>query len=463
MNKTLFVALMLGTATMATAHTGQSQDARIQKLEQALAELKQEAEKERSQKQKDGKALRVPGTEQTIELILRPTLNVLGDVGQRGRDNFDISSISLKDVDPQHRGRGGFSMTPAGTRLGFRTNHDTANGPIKSHFEMDFNARSSAGRLKPRLRHAYITYNQFLAGQTATLFQDTSTMLDTVDLSGIMNGPTRQAQLRMAHKTASGFDLAVSLERPFTDVVWQGTSLSSSTPSSTGTTAYSEFASTTEGISTRGTYSQSTVPDAIVSVKYATPRGHIGVRGLARELKVKNLSQTATNAAGGDFKDRKTAYGVGVSGSLNMAEKITLVAQYNVGRGIGRYIPDAEGYSAYVDPTNKQMDLIRISHYMVGAKYNWNPDVSSNVMYQRINITPSRFMSNLVNNWNKKMDQVFVNTFFKVLPNTDLGLEYMFAERRALPSVSDNAATPAQPRGAKGTAHRVQMLVMYTF
>lgn len=463
MKKTLLAMLMVTAAvTVADAKKHETQERRIAQIEETLAQLKQEAENERAQKVKDGKNFRVPGTDQTVELILRPTLNVIGDFGQRGGDTFDVGSLPLKDVDAQHRGRGGHSMTPAGTRLGFKTNHDTAKGPVKSHFEMDFNGRNSAtsaGRITPRLRHAYISYNQFLFGQTNTLFHDTNTMLDTVELCGVMNGPLRQAQVRFAHKMDCGFDMGVSFERPFTDTVWRGTDASTSTASATGTRAYTESPTLTEGVSTRGTYSQPAAPDAVVGVKYETPLGHIGVRGLARDLRVKYLNN-ATNTSGSDFTARKTGYGVGVSGSVNACAKLTFVGQYNVGRGIGRYVPDATGYSAYIDPINKQMELIRVSHYLVGAKYAWTPDVTTNVTYQRVNITPSKLMSSSVNNWNKKLDQLFVNTFVNVMPNTKVGVEYMYAERQAQAAVG---SSPAQPNGAKGTAHRVQMIVMYTF
>lgn len=459
MKKMLCAAFLLGTAT-AHANLSEHQYARIAKLEEAIAELKSDVVQEKAQQRKDGKAFRVPGTDQTVELILRPTLNVISDLGQRGHDNFDMSSIPLKDVDAQYRGKGGFSMTPAGTRLGVKTNHETAKGCIKSHAEIDFNGRSSS-RITPRLRHAYIAYNQFLVGQTNTFFHDTSTMLNMADLSGVMNAPLRQSQIRIAHKTNSGLDLGLSFERPFTDVVYQGSS-SDNTPSSTGTTAYTESPTSTEGVSTRGRYSQPTMPDAVVGIKYATPLGHIGVRGLVRQLKVKYLSG-ATNGAGSDYTAKKTGYGVGVSASVNMGSNLQCVGQYNVGRGMGRYIPDATGYSAYVDPIQKKMELIRLSHYLVGAKYTWTPDVTTNVMYQRINMTPTRFMSSIVNNWNKKIEQMFVNTFVRILPNTDVGLEYMYAERQAQPSVSKEVATPAQPKGAKGIAHRVQMMIAYTF
>lgn len=464
MKKTLYIALLLGATVAAASAHNQEHCQRIERLEEALADLKKQAEAEKAQKIKDGKALRIPNTDQTVELVFKPMLHTLFDFGSSNPDHFQLSGIPIKDVSAQQRAPGGFSITPAATRIGFKTNHDTANGPIKALVELDFNGRnntyisgvgpSGGGRLAPRLRHAYVSYNQFLAGQTNTLFYDGGAMPDMVDMSGMQNAPLRQGQLRVALPTMAGFEVSGSVERPFTDVVFTG---SNGVYSSSSTGVTTEGARPTEGLSTRGgQFSQPSLPDAVVAVKYGTPMGYVRLHGVARDLKVKYASGS-TNAAGLDFKDRKTGYGIGVSGSINACERLRFLGQYMTGRGLGRYNQDAEGYSAYVDPASKQMDLIRISNYLVGAEWKWTSTIRTNLAYNCLNITPSRFMSSAAAGWNKRMNQAILNTFFKPLPNTDVGVEYMYARKELQRTVSLPHTSP------KGTAHRVQMVLMYTF
>jgi hypothetical protein len=334
-------------------------------------------------------------------------------------------------------------MTPAATRLGFKTSHDTKKGPIKSHVELDFFAKDDPN-IQPRLRHAYLTHQAFLVGQTTTLFLDEDATGDMVDANGVAGFPRRQAQIRATYKAANGLETALSFERPFTDTVetsGNGDSVNTDTPSQNA------------GISTRSGHSQPSVPDAVLALKYTTSWGHIGVRGLARDLRVKYLSydpDTTTNAQGLDFKARTTGYGVGVSTNVNVCAQGRVFGQYNVGRGIGHYIPDAAGYSAYIDSTHKKFEALRLSHYLVGFEWKWTPEVRSNVMYNDIHITGSRHMPATVKDFNKKMQEVIVNTFVSPLPKTDIGLEYAFVERKS-------------QTNHKGVAHRVQMVVMYTF
>lgn len=440
MKKSLYAALMVSAALTCSAEAAQnagSTNARIAKLEQAIAELKAQAEQDRVQQQKDGNAFRIPGTSQTVQLVLNPMVNVIGDLGQRGDDMFWVGDIPLERVDGQHRGKGGFSMTPAGTQIGFKTNHDTEKGPIKSHVEMDFFGRTN--RLQPRLRHAYVTHRGFLIGHTNTLFHDLDAIGDTCEQNGAMGAPLRQAQLRLGWKCEKGLEVAVSAERPFTDTVRQD-----------DTNAAYEFASTKEGTTTRGTYSQPAAPDGVVALKYATPMGHIGLQGVIRDMRVKHLNDSAGNGENRDYKVRRTALGFGVTTNINFSDKFRAFGQYQSGRGVARYLPDAEGYSAYLDETNKKFELLRANHYLVGTEFKWTPEVRSNVMYNHAHITPNRNMSSEVKRYNKNLKQLFVNTFVTPLPKTDVGLEYMYGERET-------------QTGNKGKAHRVQMLFIYKF
>lgn len=441
--KTLCTALLLSTSVVADSHHN-SHEARIAELESSISDLKQQVEKSKDQKATDSKALRVPGTGQTFELIFRPTLNTIYDATGSNKDYFDLASIPLTKVDAQARGNSSFSMSAAATRLGFKTNHDTSKGAIQTKVEIDFLARTTT-RTQPRLRHAYVSYNQFLAGQTDSLFNDMTAVGSMADMSGIMQAPNRQAQIRAAQKFGA-FDVAASFERPFVDNI-----------NNVNGTYTTETPTSTEGVTTRGSLSQPLLPDFVTSFKYNMSWGYVGLRAVVRDLRVKYLVGATTTSAGtATYGARKMGTGLGASINMNLCEKARLFAQYHTGKGIGRYLVETSGYSAYIDPINKIFDLIKVDQYLAGFEWKWTPEVRSTIMYNDYRLKLSGNMLPSANqSWNKKMKQGVVNTFFKPLPNTEIGVEYMLGYRKIAPR-NDR-------KSGYGIAHRIQMVIMYTF
>jgi Predicted prefoldin, molecular chaperone implicated in de novo protein folding len=145
------------------------------------------------------------------------------------------------------------------------------------------------------VRHAYVTWNRWLAGQTWTNFQDVAALPDTVDFIGVTDGTifVRQAQVRYTNGPFS-----VSLENPHTTV------------SDVATAARNNAGGS------------DLFPDLTARYVFKGDWGHFSVAGLLRQLK------------SGDETD--TGFAVSLSGRFNIGanDDIRWMASYGSVRAV---------------------------------------------------------------------------------------------------------------------------------
>jgi hypothetical protein len=147
------------------------------------------------------------------------------------------------------------------------------------------------------LRQAYVSWNEWLAGQTWSNFMDVAALPDAVDFIGPTDGTVfvRQAQLRYTKGPWS-----VSVENPQTTV-----------------TPYL-------GAAARFNTGDNVAPD--ITARWLTKGdwGHFTVAGLVRQFKF------------GD--DTETGAAISVSGKFNLGANDDIRYAVNAGSGIGRYL-----------------------------------------------------------------------------------------------------------------------------
>jgi hypothetical protein len=135
--------------------------------------------------------------------------------------------------------------------------------------------------------------------------------------------------------------------------------------------------------------------------------------------------------------DAKQGYGARVSGSLRLGND-TLVASAMGGEGIGRYLFNALG--AFGGYAGDELTLWKAAGYHVGYTHVWMPKVRSNVVWSQtfmdrngIDATDATFTDGLITNSddvsNKRVDQAFVNTFYRFAKNAEVGVEYAYGLR----------------------------------
>lgn len=278
------------------------------------------------------------------------------------------------------------------TRLNFRADTTTGGGAkVTAFVEMDFFTHADGNELvsnsySPRLRHAFVKYNNWTLGQTWSTFQDVSVLPENLDFVGPSESTTfvRQAMIRY---TSGNLELA--LENPETFVL--------------GT------ASTATG--------HDTIPDLIARYTFKLDGGsYIRVAGLVRSL---NIDEP------GGVKADENAFGVSASAKFMVGERDDIRAMITHGDGVGRYVGLGLVRDGAVDSLGTGIDTIKTTSGFVSYRHHWNDSWRSNFTYG----TNSIDLPVSAGNQTKSASSIHANLIHSILPKLDVGAEIMFAER----------------------------------
>lgn len=347
-----------------------------------------------------------PGTDTTF--TLNGFVQVYGTYDMSGRigdiENYDWGSIvavqPLKDT-PNAKETGKLYLTARTTRVGLQTSTPTGWGPLGVRVEGDFNGpngfqgQTYTNSVLFRLRHAYGTLHGFLVGQTWTQFLDFPSAPDTVDF----NGPgslalVRQPQVRYTYETGP-FSIGASAEN-----------------SRNGGVGH--------------------VPDFIFKLGYAPTWGSAGVALLTNQYRYSKAGDTTPR------HNTTQGFSVAVSGSYKLLQNDNIVGLFVFGDGTGRYLFNA--VANFAGPDNSgNLKLWRAASYHVGYTHVWNGQLRSNAVwsqtfFDRNGITKASFATADDEGTgdfipNKRIDQLFVNTFYGLTKSAELGLEYELGRR----------------------------------
>ena len=291
-------------------------------------------------------------------------------------------------------------------------------------FEMDFFGNSLGNQTATNtygvtLRHAYMYWNKWTAGQTWTNFMDAASIPEAADFVGPTDGVVfvRQAQIRY---TTGG--LSVALENPET------TTLTGVRNPVTG--AWTNASANSD----RGS-----LPDLTVRYGWKGDWGTFGVAGLVRQLKVDNQ----TTGADAD----KIAGGLTLGGKWVMADTDTLHYQLTGGEGISRYIGLGVTADTAYDVARDELATTGLLAGYVGWRHAFTPKLRTNLIYARSDYDNDGTLGPLVT---KSVQSIRGNVFYTPMPKVDIGAEYMYGVRE----IED---------GRKGDINRVQFTTKYSF
>lgn len=299
------------------------------------------------------------------------------------------------------------------SRFNLGVDHVAENGDkAGAMVEMDFfgnslGNQSATNTYGVTLRHAYMYWNNWLAGQTWSNFMDAAALPEAVDFVGPTDGVifVRQAQVRY---TNGG--LSVAVENPETTLV--------GAPNS----------------------DRGSLPDLTVRYGWKGDWGTFGVAGLVRQLKVDNQT-TGADAS-------KVAGGLTLGGKWVMGGSDSLHYQLTGGEGISRYIGlGITGDSAY-DAVRDELDPTGVLAAYVGWRHAFSPKLRTNLIYARSDYDNNAALTgNLVT---KSVQSIRGNVFYTPMPKVDIGAELMYGVRE----IED---------GRKGDISRVQFTTKYSF
>lgn len=361
-------------------------------------------------------SFKLPGSDTSIKLGGYVQLDAIYDIkGDQGR-GISLADAPL-DGSAAAKRKGTTTFSARTSRFNVETQTNTTGGPIKTRIEFDFftaeGSETYTNSARPRLRHAYGSYGGVLAGQTWSNFMDVDSIPDTLEFIG----PTgqvfiRQPQVRYTMATGADSNFAVAVENPQSDARDVG----------------GDVTALDRGPDLTGRWTQ--------TGKW----GHVAVRGLLRDLRVDD--------GAGEHQASRLGWGLGLSGSFKLGAADTFLYQINGGQGIGRYIQDANSAAAYTASTATLRAQKAIGGF-AGLQHQWAAALRSNVVYGMVrNHNDSGFGS--IGELNKETRQVHANLIWSPVKQVDLGLEYVWGERKT-------------EDGQKGDLSRLQGAAKYSF
>lgn len=291
-------------------------------------------------------------------------------------------------------------------------------------FEMDFFGNSLGNQTATNtygvtLRHAYMYWNNWMAGQTWSNFMDAASLPEAVDFVGPTDGVifVRQAQVRY---TKGGF--SVALENPET------TTLTGTRNPVTG--AWTNASANSD----RGS-----LPDLTLRYGWKGDWGTFGVGGVVRQLKVDNQITGA--------KADKVAGGLTLGGKWVMGDSDSLHYQFTGGEGIARYIGLGITADSAYDVARDELNPTGVIAGYVGWRHAFSPKLRTNLIYARSDYDNDSILGPLVT---KSVQSIRGNIFYSPMPKVDVGAELMYGKREI-------------ENGNKGDITRLQFTTKYSF
>jgi len=304
------------------------------------------------------------------------------------------------------------------TRLNFRADTTTKGGDkVTAFVEMDFFIHGDGNEVvsnsySPRIRHAFIKYNNWTFGQTWSTFQDVGALPEALDFVGPAESTTfiRQSMVRY---TTGNLELAV--ENPETFVA-------------SGAQAPD---ATQRGLST--------IPDLIARYTFKMGDGYVKVAGLYRNIKIEDT--------GGGSQADEAGYGISASAKLPFGNGADLRAMVTYGDGVGRYVGLGFVPDGYVDGAGDIATAEALA-YFVALRMPFGNGWRTNIMYGNTSIDYDD--DALAAGLNDTGSSIHWNLIYNILPKLDVGAEIMYGERELV-------------NGTDGDFTRFQFSAKYAF
>ena len=309
--------------------------------------------------------------------------------------NNNTNNVPLNSANAT---QGNLNVTAATSRIGLDIVRPTERGDLIGKIEADFmGSNGTNGDGSFRVRHAYMSLNNWLAGQTTSPFVNADTMPETVDFNGAMGGGTkRTVQVRYTQPLTANQKLLVALEGGSVDN-FSGTSQ---------TTGGGRFPALT----------------ARYDITTADKKALVQVHGLAHENRV------STN----DSNDEtKMAWGLGIGAKYSLTPHDTVFANYYHVKGDNRYMLYSDNsYAVTGSPvTGFNVYQSESDSGLIGYAHKWSPQWRSTVAAGAIWYKSSNDFAAAAPTQNKTLYNVLANSFYSPVPGVDLGIEYTYGQR----------------------------------
>ncbi|MEM9305630.1 MAG: DcaP family trimeric outer membrane transporter, partial [Pseudomonadota bacterium] len=263
----------------------------------------------------------------------------------------------------------------------------------------------------PRMRHAFIKTDKWLAGQTWSTFQNVGALAENIDFVGPAEGTVFERQAMVRYTTGAW---QFALENPETTL----------TPNGGGGRIVTD---------------DGAFPDLVARYEMKGDWGNLVFAGLYRSLDFEDP------ASGIDADE--ASYGLSVSGKHPVGAKDDFRWMLSGGTGLGRYL-GLNTANGGVLTANGDIEAIDSFAGFASYRHFWNPQWRSNLTLSFIDVDNDTNLTGT--SVTKDTQSVHVNLIYSPLPKFDFGVEYIYATREV-------------ESGLDGDMNRLQFAAKYTF
>ena len=354
----------------------------------------------------------LPGTDAGFQLGGYAKLDLIFDPRLSGNiDKFVSSTIPVGVPDDGQFSNFNVHARQTRFQLNFiKGTQQSVGGPLRFFVEADF--FGGDGQLAFRMRHAYGSKANLVAGFTWSTLADVDAYPDTLDFE-MVPGTTQNRQPQLRYTNPFGEDrtssLAISVEKPTVDL------------------SLIEEAS----VVTR-------FPDVIMRFRDNWEGGHVQAGVAFRSMGASNRTDTTD-----------TAFGIvgSATGAFTVFGGDTLAAGLIGGPGAAHYISTIGGLGldAAINVVEREIEPVSSFGAYATYKHNWTDRLRSSLNYGFNDVENHEFLPLSAVESNHVAS---INVIFKFVPSATVGGEYMWGDNQHM-------------NGEDGWAHRIQFSLKY--
>ncbi len=340
---------------------------------------------------------------------------VRGDASYQSKGGDGIfNRINKVDLEGAEKNSDRFYSTAATTRLGLDFKAPVEGADVGGKLEVDFRGGSSNDTI--RIRHAYLTFNDWLFGQTTSTFLATDLQPEMLDFNSPLGiGTYRTPMVRYSGKFTPETSYAVALEKGNDD---------NRTPALTSKLKYD----------------------------FAEGKGTTSARALLTEARSKATYDKDNNRV--HSGEAELGWGVAVGAKYKFTDALQAMIDYSHVKGDSKFLLYTNN-AFNVNPTNFDLNLNEFDAFTVGTTYQISPKLRSTLAYGAMFADDSNdFAKQAViakdTAQNKTLQQGWWNIMYSPVTPVTFGLEYIYGERKTFD-------------GQKGTDNRVGAMARYNF
>ena len=420
--------ISLSTQAQTSAQSNQQEIEQLRQEVQALRALVEQQQRQTAVVTAHVAATPAPASKPVMKIASGAEFNLYGNIradasyqaegGSAARMYNQINAVPLEGVGERSDE---FKSTLAATRLGmdFKAPVGAGDKALSGKVEVDFLGGASFDNL--RIRHAYISYANWLIGQTWSNFAVPDYIPETVDALVYAGGSIKRTpQVRYTSTISPETNLVFAVEDPKDTTI---TGIKQRLPALT----------------------------ARLNHKFADNLT-VSARAMGNEKRVN--------------EDEKTAWGVGLGAKYDVVPGTTLKADYYHVKGDSSFVSYAN--TGVITAANGDLLQSEFDSISVGLTQQFNDKLRGTLGYGYMNFsndqdyvnaliasTPADATQSNATKANKDLWQAWANVFYSPTKPLSFGLEYVYGEREAL-GAATNGST-------KGKDNRINAVAIYNF